>query len=663
MNHTTLVTLAKWWLQPSSRKYWFTGMNSANNGVTDKIVYEKCQSIGIQLTTGLQHFINLDILIDEKSVLDQSTKLSVTIGYIILHDQIIRHLIRYTDFKSNELTELSSNVYLKQFKYHSQLAYDCANRMQLYNKHENIQQLYNMMGPAAIVFAIMPLRHIKHDSLTTRLDMEKIAVYWSLWLSNTAKSDLHMLNTPSYIKSFYLACLQQYAKTYTEYVHTRQNAGLYKRGVCIPVKIDNTILDKIWCSEYNPDRSFRLPYKSIYNNTDNDIIANNSMDPVFYQTLIDMVMLDTNITHLVLSVSGGVDSMVLTIAAIMAISNIWQTTKRNIALSLVHINYGNRDTAGKEETLVRRFVYEINCRQNWVKYYLDIGLPAGFRIKLLVSWPGEIIGKRENAPYRDIYESVTRELRFNAYKHAIALHTGGIYDSLDQHQLATTAVLLGHNSDDVLENVLRNIADGKYSNLGGMSSIGLEMDVTIWRPLLNIPKQLIYEEAQKLNIPHVYDSTPKWSVRGQLRDNVIPVLDKVLPTFKNGALGLVKTMNTYARNMSRMIDKVIQVDTKTEMEKINYNLDTDILLMYDSEFMYNVLLKICKRHHIRYPKHTTVSSMYENLQQLDSNYPEKWQFTNYKPAISLKIKRTIILTRNMNMHLYPDRTIKVTVRY
>jgi tRNA(Ile)-lysidine synthase TilS/MesJ len=50
-------------------------------------------------------------------------------------------------------------------------------------------------------------------------------------------------------------------------------------------------------------------------------------------------------------------------------------------------------------------------------------------------------------------------------------------------------------------------------------------DITFIRPLLNISKASIREFAAYNNIPHLPNSTPLWSQRGQIRANIVPVLD------------------------------------------------------------------------------------------------------------------------------------------
>ena len=45
-------------------------------------------------------------------------------------------------------------------------------------------------------------------------------------------------------------------------------------------------------------------------------------------------------------------------------------------------------------------------------------------------------------------------------------------------------------------------------------------NLVLWRPMLNIYKKNIIDFALKYNIPFLKDSTPKWSMRGKIRDNI-----------------------------------------------------------------------------------------------------------------------------------------------
>jgi tRNA(Ile)-lysidine synthase TilS/MesJ len=88
-----------------------------------------------------------------------------------------------------------------------------------------------------------------------------------------------------------------------------------------------------------------------------------------------------------------------------------------------------------------------------------------------------------------------------------------------------TYILLGHNKDDCFENIITNITNkNSYNNLSGMVTLKTIDNLNFWRPMLNITKKDIIHFAYLNNIPHLCDSTPKWSVRGKIRDDLRPLL-------------------------------------------------------------------------------------------------------------------------------------------
>jgi tRNA(Ile)-lysidine synthetase-like protein len=160
----------------------------------------------------------------------------------------------------------------------------------------------------------------------------------------------------------------------------------------------------------------------------------------------------------------------------------------------VHINYKNRGEADNEADFIANFCYKHNIKL-YVREINEIN-----RNKCMLS----------DINMREIYEDYTRKIRFNTYK--------AVCDN--------PVVILGHNKDDAFENILTNITyNCKYKNLKGMEEYSVCDNITFLRPLLNVPKNDIYEFAHKHNIPYVKNSTPEWSQRGKIRNNIVPVLD------------------------------------------------------------------------------------------------------------------------------------------
>ena len=183
----------------------------------------------------------------------------------------------------------------------------------------------------------------------------------------------------------------------------------------------------------------------------------------------------------IISLSGGVDSTVLTLLA--------KDDER--FKGCIHINYTNRDTSDAEEEYVRRICNDIS-----VKLYVR-------RIDEVNRVHGE--GANDD---RTFYEEYTRKVRFNSYAYAL-------------RGLDATCVLLGHNACDVEENIITNTIDGTmYENLKGMTYESYENNIKIIRPFINTPKSTLVTLANTQRIPYVWNSTPAWSRRGQIRSKI-----------------------------------------------------------------------------------------------------------------------------------------------
>ena len=192
---------------------------------------------------------------------------------------------------------------------------------------------------------------------------------------------------------------------------------------------------------------------------------------------------------LIVSLSGGVDSMV----------EVWllkQLEKRfgHRTISF-HINYGNRDEADDEEKMIRAFAASIS-----VPLYV-------LKIKHLHRKDGRIS--------REFYEKETRRIRFNCYK-ILLQRCNGI------------GVLMGHHAGDVAENVLANMLKGhSLLELPRMAMVSMVDGVRLMRPFYHIFKAPILDLAARLGIPYTINTTPSWSRRGMMREQLFPLLRKM----------------------------------------------------------------------------------------------------------------------------------------
>lgn len=210
----------------------------------------------------------------------------------------------------------------------------------------------------------------------------------------------------------------------------------------------------------------------------------------------DMVFKMLNIEHIIISLSGGKDSMVSSfIMADLA-------KKYQIKLCAVHINYCNRrEVNDKELVFLQDWCDCLNIPFYW-RNIIEINRERCMKLGL-----------------REIYESFTRNVRFDTYKRVWNEVTGTYIRD------AMPIVVLGHNKDDCFENIMTNIVqEKKYDNLRGMETNMIMDGVRFLRPLLEVSKAEIINFAEKHKVPYLFTSTPSWSHRGKIRSKVLPCM-------------------------------------------------------------------------------------------------------------------------------------------
>ena len=187
---------------------------------------------------------------------------------------------------------------------------------------------------------------------------------------------------------------------------------------------------------------------------------------------------EKNIKKILVSLSGGVDSMVL----LEILCNI----KSDIICC--HINYNNRDESKKE----KEFLIEYCNYKNIKIEYIDMEITR-------------------DSIKRDVYENLSKKTRYDFYKKLC-----------DDNEIE--GVFLGHHEDDLSENIFNNIMRGgrEITDLSVFKEENIILGVKVFRPLLKNKKEEIYKIAHEYQIPYFKDTTPDWSCRGKMRRKIFP---------------------------------------------------------------------------------------------------------------------------------------------
>ena len=250
------------------------------------------------------------------------------------------------------------------------------------------------------------------------------------------------------------------------------------------------------------------------------------------ENYMNLIQLSCNLSNVAISLSGGVDSMVL--CDLIKKNNPSGTT---VAIHVEHA----------DSQLEREFL-EYYCHKNNVKlYYRTIHYAK----------------RKENvniAVDRNIFEEETKKARFKLYKYVMEK------EKLD-------GVCLGHHKGDIVENVFTNMIKGRSSDLMVMKMNQEILGVELFRPLLQYTKDQIYSYAHENNIPYFLNTTPIWSCRGVLRDQVMPILKKQFGDFENNIIKFAESYNLIVENSKHVSYQRKDYEYGVVIDSIDNNKD------------------------------------------------------------------------------------------
>jgi tRNA(Ile)-lysidine synthetase-like protein len=294
--------------------------------------------------------------------------------------------------------------------------------------------------------------------------------------------------------------------------------------------------------------SSHLHYSPNHYNSPHDKLKHNI---VFNTTIINVDK------PIIISLSGGVDSMVCS----FMIKHLYPTAN----IIAVHISYDNREECDKEILFLKHWCSHL-------KIVLHIRTISEIHRKPCMLYE-----------LRDLYESYTRDVRYNCYRSVVPKNDNDL-----------PQVVMGHNSSDTLENIMTNIAHkNKYDNLYGMSPVSIQDDIMFLRPLLKTSKEEIISFAQHNNIPYLPNSTPVWSQRGQIRNNVVPILDKWNNNYIPSLFNLTDSLSSLHKIMQFAVSQFINKGYFNDNKTIFTIQDISVKeLIYEEVFWKEVFIKL-----------------------------------------------------------------------
>lgn len=271
----------------------------------------------------------------------------------------------------------------------------------------------------------------------------------------------------------------------------------------------------------------------------------------------------------VVSLSGGVDSMVLT-------SILHYLDKTVIG---IHINYNNRPETYKEKEFLENW-----CEYNDIKLYCM-----------------DILDIQRRDSKRSDYEEYTKKIRFDMYKQVLETEN-------------CDSVLLAHHKDDIVENIFTNVCRARsLFNLGVLKKESVIDDVTIERPLLDLYKKCIVDYANKHDISYFKDTTPKWSVRGCYREKIDP---SVQYAFGNQVKNNLLSVETELKEWYTVITYSIINPFIKSMDTKDYEVsfDTTPYKEYPLCFWNTVFMKLFHFYNSKVPSKRSIKAFVDYIE-------------------------------------------------
>ena len=242
-----------------------------------------------------------------------------------------------------------------------------------------------------------------------------------------------------------------------------------------------------------------------------------------------------NNTNVLLSLSGGVDSMVM----LELLCHI-----PSISVYCCHLNYNNRKESSDEMRFLKDYCELKNVYFDYIEF--------------------DFIRSETK---RDIYEKETRRMRYKYYQELI-----------DKYECS--CVVLAHHKDDIVENIYNNIMRGcrEPNDLIVLKEFNTILDVNVCRPLLHVYKDVVYDVASKYNIPYFLDTTPDWSCRGKMRRKIFPMCDDCYGSqYKENIIQLGEDCETMGNIINTyIIDTIMKNDVIVEGKNFSIRI-SDVL--------------------------------------------------------------------------------------
>lgn len=229
-----------------------------------------------------------------------------------------------------------------------------------------------------------------------------------------------------------------------------------------------------------------------------------------------------------IAVSGGPDSMAL----------LDMMYKKGMNIFCAHVNYHKRDTAIRDEKIVKKY-----CQSHNIKLY-----------------------KLDVKEYKGNFQDYARVVRYKFFAEIVKKH------KLD-------GLLVAHHLDDFLETYLMQIERGSIPNYYGLNCEVTLQDIKVYRPLLKYTKSDLEKYCLTNNIEYGIDESNLTNhyKRNRIRHEVI---DKMSLKEKKALKKEIDELNKKNKEKKQEIKSFLKEKTRIDYKDYLKFKDKEALLRY-----------------------------------------------------------------------------------
>lgn len=357
------------------------------------------------------------------------------------------------------------------------------------------------------------------------------------------------------------------------------------------IKTITNYLNNIFYKYFNQNNKIlEFPANYDFNNPEFDMLNLIPESNNLVKTMIKFLdKYYTDQEFLVVSLSGGIDSMVL-ISILHKLK-----TKYKYKLVTATIDYSLRSESKLEAEFTKKYCDKYNIKNH------------------LVTIDG--ISRKND---RTEFEEKSRNIRYNLYKELLKKYN-------------TDMIFVAHHWDDITENVFTNFMRGKnLLDLSVMHTDSIINEVKIVRPFLDHPKKDIYKFAHQFMIPYFKDTTPDWSNRGKMRRVIFPLLENMFGKIFRKNLN---DIGEHSYQIGKILDEYVFKPYIENIEHFKYGAILPILDKQNAPIIFweNILMNVFHKRGTSMPSRKSILNLIEalNNKKSDFYYPIKKGYIVY----------------------------------